>query len=76
MSSRVHHPLTKSAFYTERYIKIKKRKKSGVKPMTVCIAAICDAYTESPKIVFVADRLISAGIQFEHGIEKVKLNKT
>lgn len=39
--------------------------------MTVCIAAICDALTENPKIVFVADRLVTAGIQFEHGVEKV-----
>jgi hypothetical protein len=60
-----------SKFYTERYINVKKKRKMGVKPMTVCIAAICDAYTENPKIIFAADRLVSAGIQFEHGIEKV-----
>lgn len=40
-------------------------------PLTVCIAAICDAKTEHPKIVFAADRLISAEIQFEHRPGKI-----
>lgn len=38
--------------------------------MTICIAAICDRSTD-PKILFCADRLISAGIQFESGSSKV-----
>lgn len=42
------------------------------KPMTVCIAAIADALTNSPKIVFAADRLVSAGVCFESGVPKIK----
>jgi hypothetical protein len=38
--------------------------------MTICIAAICDHGTDS-KILFCADRLISAGIQFESGSSKI-----
>ncbi|MBM3199703.1 hypothetical protein FJZ53_02110 [Candidatus Woesearchaeota archaeon] len=38
--------------------------------MTICIAAICEV-ENSPQIVFTADRLISAGIQFEHGVSKI-----
>jgi hypothetical protein len=33
--------------------------------LTVCIAAICETASDSPKIVFSADSLISAGLQFE-----------
>ncbi len=48
--------------------------------MTVCIAALCDVggmpsiegSPVPPKIVFCADRLISAGIQYEGGEPKVK----
>lgn len=38
--------------------------------MTVCIAAICD-HGDDSKILFCADRLISAGIQFESGSPKI-----
>jgi hypothetical protein len=43
--------------------------------MTVCIAAICDeGYdTHLPKIVFCADRLVTAGVQFESGQPKIKM---
>ena len=41
------------------------------KEMTVCIAALSDIYTQNPKIIFAADRLVSAGIQFEHGVSKI-----
>lgn len=47
-----------------RYLKTRQ-------PLTVCIAAICDVKTASPKIVFAADRLISAEIQFEHKPGKI-----
>lgn len=40
------------------------------KTMTICIAAICDEGTDS-KILLCADRLISAGIQFESGSSKI-----
>jgi len=40
--------------------------------MTVCIAVIADSLSGSPKIVFAADRLISAGVFFESGVSKVK----
>jgi hypothetical protein len=39
--------------------------------MTVGIAAICEADTEYPKIVFCADRQISSSVKFEHGRSKV-----
>lgn len=53
-------------------MKVKKLKKRQniQKPMTICIAAICEIEND-PKIVFAADRLISAGIQFEHGVPKI-----
>ena len=44
-----------------------------LKPVTVCIAGICDAGTGTPAIVFVADRLITAGIQFEGSQSKIKI---
>lgn len=41
--------------------------------MTICIAAICDVVEGLyPKIVFAADRLVSAGVQFEHGQAKIE----
>jgi len=40
--------------------------------MTMGIAAICSADTDSPKIVFSADRQITAGIKFEHGMPKIR----
>lgn len=44
-----------------------------LKPVTVCIAAICDVVEKFyPKIVLCADRLVTAGIQFEGGESKVK----
>jgi 20S proteasome alpha/beta subunit len=39
--------------------------------MTVCIAAICESSTEA-KILLCADRLISAGLQFEKGTSKIQ----
>ncbi|MFY9750804.1 MAG: hypothetical protein WAK75_04320 [Methanoregula sp.] len=55
----------------------KKDKRPGInkrayseKPMTVCIAAICDSISPSPKIVFASDRLVSAGVSFESGVSK------
>jgi hypothetical protein len=41
--------------------------------MTVCIAAIAEANTPYPKIVFVSDRLISTWINYESGVPKIKL---
>jgi len=38
--------------------------------MTICIAAICNLPT-SPTVVFCADRLVSAGIQFTGGSSKI-----
>jgi hypothetical protein len=48
-----------------------------LKPVTVCIAAICNINVPNqpelrPTIVFCADRLVSAGIQFESGEPKIK----
>lgn len=40
--------------------------------VTVGIVAVCEANSESPKIVFSADRQITAGIKFEHGKPKIK----
>jgi hypothetical protein len=43
--------------------------------VTVCIAAICDQINEEgyyPKIVFCADRLVSAGVQYESRESKIK----
>lgn len=49
-----------------------KRKK----PMTICIASICNIEENSskysPAIVFCADRLVSSSINFEHGNPKIK----
>ena len=42
------------------------------KLMTVCIAAIADASTPSPKIVFAADRLVSSWVNFESGVPKIR----
>lgn len=40
--------------------------------MTIGIAAICDAIPNTwPKIILCADRLVSAGIQFESGTSKI-----
>lgn len=45
-----------------------------LKPVTICIAAICDIDKPAPAIVFCADRLISAGpIQFEGSTSKIKI---
>ncbi|MDG6916571.1 MAG: hypothetical protein JRM85_03135 [Nitrososphaerota archaeon] len=45
--------------------------------MTICIAARCETDGGAPKIVFCADRMISAGLQFEHGEAKIQwLNPT
>lgn len=41
-----------------------------LKPTTICIAAICEV-PRSPTILFCADRLVSAGIQFEIGTSKI-----
>ena len=45
-----------------------------LRPVTICIAAICDFGSPHvpPAIVFCADRLVSAGIQFEGGEPKIK----
>lgn len=40
--------------------------------MTVCIAAICESQTGSPKIVFASDRLVSGGVCFEEGVSKIQ----
>jgi len=49
------------------------QQKISEKRLTICIAAICDEIEGLyPKIVFAADRLISAGIQFEHGKSKIE----
>jgi hypothetical protein len=42
------------------------------KPMTVCIAAISENLTGSPKIVFASDRLVSGGVCFEAGVSKIQ----
>jgi hypothetical protein len=39
--------------------------------MTVCIASICESGIE-PKILLCADRLVSAGLQFEKGTSKIQ----
>lgn len=56
--------------HPDRYL-VRRR----LKPVTTCIAAICD-FTSSagipPAIVFCADRLVSAGVQFEGGTPKIK----
>jgi hypothetical protein len=47
-----------------------------LKPVTTCIAAICDSLSTAgipPAIIFCADRLVSAGIQFESGTAKIKI---
>lgn len=50
-----------------RYLKERKR----LKPLTICIASTCEL-DQSPRIVFCADRLVSAKTQFEHGRPKIK----
>jgi hypothetical protein len=52
-----------------RYLSLRR-----LKPVTVGIAAICnlDNQGTSPQIVFCADRLMSAGVQFEGGESKIK----
>ena len=52
-----------------RYLNLRR-----LKPVTVCIAAICNVGIKevTPAIIFCADRLISAGIQFESGESKIK----
>lgn len=51
-----------------RYLKRRRQK-----PVTVCIAAICDMIKGYPqKIVLCADRLVSSEIQFEGGESKIK----
>ena len=48
-------------------------KEKGLKPVTVCIAAICDAFGDyQQKIVCFADRLASSWIQFESATPKIK----
>jgi hypothetical protein len=45
------------------------------KPVTICIAAICDSFVDEPvvpKIVFCADHLVSSLVEFEHEIPKYK----
>lgn len=58
--------------YKNRRNRYLKRKR--LKPVTVCIAAICNVGIQgaNPAIVFCADRLVSAGIQFEGGESKIK----
>lgn len=54
-----------------RYLKLRR-----LKPVTICIAVICDFGSSAgvpPAIVFCADRLVSAGIQFEGGTPKIKM---
>jgi hypothetical protein len=43
------------------------------KPLTICIAAICEANKGNPRIVFCSDRLVTDahGLTFEQGIPKV-----
>lgn len=65
MESRFLRPKNKR----KRKIRYQKR----LKPVTVCIAAICDSIEGFlPKIVFCADRLTSVGIQYESGESKIK----
>jgi len=52
--------------YRNRY-----RFKPKVKELTICISAISEVSSLSPKIILSADKLISAGIQFEHGYGKI-----
>lgn len=50
------------------------RKLGYAKPLTICIAAICERDTPSPTIVYCADRMITSMttlIQAEHGISKI-----
>jgi hypothetical protein len=54
-----------------RYLKSKSLE--GLNPVTVCIAAICDLDQPAPAIVLCADRLVSAGIQFESHTSKIKV---
>lgn len=65
-------PLWQNVLYKNhcnRYL-IRRR----LKPVTICIAAICNVNQPdvNPTIVFCADRLVSAGIQFEGGESKIK----
>lgn len=54
--------------------KVKYYRYLNKKPMTICIASICET-PQSPKIVFSADRLITDahGLTFEHGVSKIKM---
>jgi hypothetical protein len=52
------------------FIRYRSNKTARLKPVTICIAAICNV-TLSPVVLFYADRLVSAGIQFEGGSSKV-----
>lgn len=62
----------KNILYENRNIEYLTDKRR-LKPVTVCISAICDAIPNgSPKIVLCADRLVSSGIQFEGGESKIK----
>ena len=62
--------------FSKKHRKNKRRrinkKQHSEKPMTVCIAAIAEALTDSPKIIFAADRLVSAGVCFESGVPKIR----
>jgi hypothetical protein len=56
--------------YNDPFIRYRINPLLRLKPVTICIAAICDA-TTNPTILFCADRLVSAGIQFEGGSSKI-----
>lgn len=65
------NPLEQNALYTKdpnRYLRKKKAR-----PLTICIASICEANTGNPRIVFCSDRLVtdSNGLTFEQVTPKI-----
>ncbi len=64
--------LEQNLLYPKRPNRYLKNKLLGeLKPVTVGIAAICDLDMPAPAIVVCADRLVSAGIQFEGHTSKI-----
>jgi hypothetical protein len=54
----------------DQFIRYRNNKPTRLKPVTICIAGICNTLV-NPTILFCADRLVSAGIQFEGGSSKI-----
>lgn len=55
----------------ERYPENRYRYRRKAKPLTICIAAICDSETKNPKIIYCADKKLTGPyIEFEMGGSK------